>query len=154
MTQSTFNAEAFLQNTVDKGMDTALIPVPEGPHKAQVVKLSLARLEARDGKDEATILEVTWEPMDESVKKATGLDHPQVRQAIWLDLTPQGGLDASKGKNVQLGKLREAVGQNKDGKKWTIAHLNNAVATILVEHRPDKNDPSIVYANVKKVAAA
>lgn len=149
---STFNADAFLQGTVDKEMDTTLIPVPEGPHDAQITKLSVTKLDAKDGKEEATILEVQWSPLSEEVKKATGMDNPTVRQSIWLDLTPGGGLDASKGKNVTLGRLREAVGQNKAGKKWSINMLNGATAQILVVHAPDKQDPSNVYANVKKVA--
>jgi hypothetical protein len=58
----------------------------------------------------------------------------------------------SKGKNVSLGKLREAVGQNKPGKPWSPAHLNGAQLDVLVTHRADK-DTGDIYAEVKRVAA-
>jgi hypothetical protein len=99
-------------------------------------------------------MEISWEVTDDKIKKLTGIDHPIAKQSIWLDLTSEGQLDKGPGKNVALGALREAVGQNKPGKAWAPSHLNNAVATILVKGEKDKSNPDITYARVTRVSKA
>ena len=55
-----------------------------------------------------------------------------------------------KNKNVQLGKLREALGQNGPG-AWSFGMLEGASGIVRIEHR-EWNDS--VFADVKGVAAA
>lgn len=146
---SAFNADAFLQTSTKQSNDTKLIPVPEGDHPAQISKLAV-RSGVKDGTPWYT-LDLVWEVLDEESKKVTGMSKPTVKQGLFLDLTPEGALDMGKGKNVQLGKVREAVGQNKEGRAWSPAMLQGTVATILVKHRPDEKTGE-VYGDVKGVA--
>jgi hypothetical protein len=150
---SSFNPDQFLSTSVSEANDTKLILVPVGVvQSAQVSKLDLRKLDANDQNPERFILEVIWIALDESVKKETGLDKPTVRQSIWLDTLPSGALDMGKGKNVGLGRLREAVGQNKAGKSWAMNMLNGATASLLIEHVLNKKDEQ-TYAQVKRVGA-
>jgi hypothetical protein len=146
-----FNPEAFLGQTVSEALDTQLVPVPEGIHSAQIKSLNLRKLDATSEKEERVILEVTWIALSKEAREATGLENPQVRQTIWLDTNPSGGLDTGKGKNVGLGRLREAVGQNRAGKSWSFNHLNGALADILVKHRPGRDGDENTYAEVARV---
>lgn len=151
---STFNPEQFMSTTTTDKMDTNTIPVPDGTHRAQVDSINYRTLEAKDTNPERTIMEINWAVTSDDVKKKTGLDKPIAKQSIWLDLNGQGQLLTGAGKNIGLGALREALGQNKPGKLWAPSYLNNAVATILVKGEKDKQNPDVVYARVTRVSKA
>lgn len=142
---SVFNPDTFLNTTTTDANETTYTPVPEGEWTA-VIK----EIKPRAAKESA-ILDVVWGVDDQAVIDATGMKNPIVRQTVFLDLTEQGGLDKGKGKNVQLGKLREAVGQNQNGKPWQPGMLIGQVAKIKVGHRMYEGEPQ---AEVKGVAAA
>ena len=152
---SSFNTEQFFQTSTKDAHDTELIPVPEGVYDAVVTKLELKKFDGKDGKPDSHLLEITWSILDHdgSVAKKTGLPENKVRQACFLDIE-NGSLTHGAGKNIRLGQLREAVGQNKPGKAWSPSHLNGAQAKVLVGHRPDRDDPKIIYGEVKKVSKA
>lgn len=144
---STFNPDLFMQTTVEDANSTTLNPVPEGEY-AGVIKKTETRVV---GQNARVVMDVTWGIDDPSVVAATGIESPTVRQSIWLDVTEQGGLDMGSGKNVGLGRLREALGQNVKGKPWSPANLVGSPAKVKVTHTADKNDSSIIYANVSAV---
>jgi hypothetical protein len=146
---SKFNAEAFMQTSTKQSNDTKLIPVPQGDRPAMVKKI-LFRDGVKDGVAWVA-MDLIWHVLDDESKKTTGMDTPTVKQSIFLDLTAEGALDMSKGKNVQLGKVREALGQNKEGRAWSPGQLQGVPATILVSHRPDEKTGD-TYADVKAVA--
>lgn len=145
---STFDAETFLNTQVDGEMDTQFTPIPEGDYMATIDKISFRKIINKNN-EEQVIMDLNWEILDDAVKTATELEKPTVRQSLFLDLTPEGGIDRGKNKNVQLGKVREAVGQNKAGKTWGPAQLQGAVATIKTSQRVDGEN---IYSDVKKVA--
>ena len=90
-----------------------------------------------------------WIVEDANVKALLGRDTVTVKQGIMLDTTPQGGLDTSKGKNIGLGRLREAVNKNADGVPFSFDMLPGLSARISVSHRVNGED---VYAEVKSVS--
>ena len=71
---------------------------------------------------------------DQSVRDLLGLDEPTCRQTVWLDIGEQGQLEFGVNKNVALGKLREAFGQN-DGKPWSPLMMMGQPAIVNVKHR-------------------
>lgn len=144
---SAFNPDLFMQTETNDSNSTRLVPVPEGEYPG-VIKSINPRVVGQNG---SPVLDVVYGIDDEGVKKVTGMNEPTVRQSIWLDVTESGGLDMSEGKNVQLGRLREALGQNQRGKPWAPTMLVGQVAKVKVTHTTDKNDPEIVYANVGAV---
>ena len=54
-----------------------------------------------------------------------GRDKVVVSKQIILDVTPNGAIDTGKNKNIELGRLRAAAGQN-DGQPWSVGHLRGA----------------------------
>jgi hypothetical protein len=145
---STFDPKTFTSAVYTQRGDTEYSPCPEGEYTAQIVDVSARQINTKDG-DERIVLDVKWEVLDESVKQATGRDKTFVRQSVFLDLTNSGHLDFSPGKNVQLSRLREACGQNEDGKPWSIRDLVGSMCQIMVEHR---SGADTVFANVTRVA--
>jgi len=86
-------------------------------------------------------------------KARLGRDKLTVRLQLPLDVTPSGTLDFGPNKNIRLGQLRDALGQNVPG--WTPNLLRGAGPFIgKVTHRADKNDPTKKYAEVAKIAKA
>lgn len=87
--------------------------------------------------------------LDDAEKARLGRDKLTVRADLTLDLNSAGGLDFGPNKNVKLGQLRDALGQNTPG--WTPNALRGAGPFIgKVTHRADKNDPTKKYAEVSK----
>jgi hypothetical protein len=127
---------------------TAYTPVPEGEFQAAVA--SVTPRVTNTGK---ALLNIGWKVDDETVKNETGMAEPMVYQTIWLDVTESGGLDTGKGKNVGLGKLRDALGQNKPGAPWSPGMMVGQVAIVRVGHSIDKRDNVTIQAEVKAVAA-
>lgn len=99
------------------------------------------------------ILDIQWRPSSPELQAKLGVERlPMVRQSVFLDVTASGGLDQGPFKNGDLNRLREAVGLNKDGQKWSFQDLIGKPAKIKVVHRPNEKDPSNPFVNV--VAAA
>lgn len=152
---SSFNPETFMNTETTEALATKLVPVPEGEYMAQISKIE-GRKALNKQEEEVAILDVFWEIMDPEgkVQKVTGRDKSTVRQSIFLDITPEGGLATGEGKNIQLGKLRAALNQNKKGQKWSPAKLTGSVATVTIKHTPNEKDPESPYANISMVAQA
>lgn len=146
MTTSAFNPDLFMQTSIEGEMSTTLVPCPEGEYAA-VIK----DLKPRVLSNGSAVMDITWAIDDETVKKVTGMNEPTVRQSIWLDTTESGGLDMAQGRNVGLGRLREAVNQNVKGRPWVPTNLIGQVARVKVTHTADKNDSSVIYANITAV---
>lgn len=146
-----FDADSFLQSSVSDSNSTALIPCPIGEYQGIISKITPRQWQSKDGTQSGVALDVFWLAEDANVKAVCVRDEVIVKQGIMLDTTPQGGLDMSVGKNVALGRLREAVGKNTPGESFSFAMLPGLAAKISVTHREDKNDPSLVYAEVKMV---
>lgn len=147
-----FDADSFLQSSVTESNDTKIIPCPIGDYQGIIDKVSARQWQSTDGAKTGVALDVIWLVEDAGARAATGRDVVTVKQGIMLDTSPTGGLDMGQGKNVALGRLREAVGKNEPGQPFSFAMLPGLMAKINVGHRPDKNDPEVVYAEVKMVA--
>lgn len=102
---------------------------------------------------QATVL---FSILDEDVRKSLGRDKVLVPMTIWIDMKEDwSGPDFSEGKNVGFGRLFEAAGINSSGGNFgekLNALRGKGPFHVKVGHRPDKNDPNIKYAEVKRVA--
>lgn len=146
-----FDPNQFLSETIVGSNDTRYIPVPQGEYPAIIKSVAARQMPSKaDPSKQVTVTDIVYEIDDSTVREVTGLDNPTVRQSVFLDLTPQGKLDMSKGKNIGLGKLRDALGLNDPSKPFSFADLPGRAAIIAVEHTPGKNEGE-VYANVSKV---
>lgn len=146
-----FDVDSFLQASHSEANSTALIPCPIGEYMGIISKIQPRQWQSKDGTQSGVALDIFWLVEYAGVKATCGREEVTVKQGLMLDTTSLGGLDMSTGKNVGLGRLREAVGKNNPGEPFAFAMLPGLAAKISVSHREDKNDPSVVYAEVKMV---
>lgn len=144
-----FDAQSFLDATITSANSTRVVPVPIGEYMGIVDKVSPRQWQSKDGTTSGIALDVIWLVEDSGVKQLLGRETVTAKQGIMLDLTPQGGLDLSDGKNVGLGRLREAVGKNEAGVPFSFSQLPGSAAKISVTHRVSGED---TFAEVKAVA--
>lgn len=130
-----FNPDTFANSVIEGEMDTKRTPVPIGEYTAIIEDFK-----PRTAKDSA-LLDITYMIDDAGVKQALGRDKVTCRQSIFLDIDESGGLDRGPGKNIQLGKLREAVGQNGPS-AWSPSMLVGQTLKVKVTHRsnPETGD--------------
>lgn len=144
MADPVFNPEMFLNITTNEANSTELLQMPEGEYLAVTKGIgpdSFKSFPIKQG-DRAGQnfyrLDLVWEINDEGGKwrEYLGRD-PKITQGIGLDISKDGTLEMGKGKNVALGQVREALGQNQSGKPWSMSQLGGQVAKIKVKHRLD-----------------
>lgn len=132
-----FNADSFLQQTVEAKLDTKRIPHPEGDwDTGQIVDLKIKDGTSKESGRAWVRLQVAIANTDPQVHADMKLPEDQQPKVYWeefLDLTEDGTLDVSEGKNIKLGKLRQACGQNSD-EEWSIGDLKGAVVGFRVKH--------------------
>lgn len=145
-----FNPDIFLQSTTSEANDTKKIPCPVGEYVAIAEKVTARPWQSKDGLQSGLALDIIWAIDDPQAKEVTGRDNVQVKQGIMLDLLENGGLDMGKGKNVGLGRLREACGLNTPGQPFSPMMIQGRAAKVFVTHRADGED---IYDEIKKVAA-
>lgn len=150
---SNFDPSQLLNITVEGANDTRLIPVPEGEYAAIIEDVQM-----RSGVSQKT--QEPWARLDlkcsieDSQLQATIGRKPSVRGGVMLDLTDQGTLDLGRGRNIGLGRLREACGLNQPGQSFSFTQLVGQYVKVRVGHRADPKDPSLVYDEVKAFAKA
>jgi len=148
---STFDPSTFLDVTISESLDTKTIPVPMGEYPGTIEEVEIKSWQGKDDPSKSGLkLECKVILTDPSIEEVTGRDKNYVTHQIMLDLTPGGGLDLGKGKNVGLGRLREAVGLNTAGEAFSFRMLQGRQAKYAIGHREYKGD---LYADVKGVAS-
>ena len=145
-----FNPDQFLDMQIEGQNDTKIITVPAGEYTAMIEEVKVRQWQAKaDPSKSGLTLDVQWSIDDASVKELLGRDKVTVKQGIMLDLTDAGGLDMGKGRNIGLGRLREALDLNQPGRPFSFTMLTGRVARVSVSHRiADDN----IFAEVKQVA--
>jgi hypothetical protein len=153
-----FNAEQFLQTTVTEANSTELLNVPEGEYVAvsgPVTPENFRSYDIKKGDRAGTkgyALDLEWMINDESGALKAYLGRaPKVRHSLNLEIRADGSLEFGKGRNVELGRLRDALGQNGSGQPWAMPMLGSQVAKIKVKHTLDAATGR-TYVNVTSVA--
>lgn len=145
-----FSPEQFLDMQVTESNDTRAIPVPVGEYTAVAEEVKCRQWQSKkDPSMSGLALDIKWSIDDAAVKELLGRDKVTVNQGIMLELTDSGGLDMGKGRNIGLGRLREALGLNAPGQPFSFMMVSGRVAKISVSHRIDGEN---IYAEVKGVA--
>lgn len=145
-----FNPEQFLDQQFTEANDTKLVPVPVGEYTAIAGEVKCRQWQSKaDPSKSGLTLDIPWEIDDSAVKELLGRDKVTVRQGIMLDLTDSGSMDMGKGRNVGLGRLREALNLNQPGQAFSFSMIPGRLAKIAVTHRIDGEN---IYAEIKSVA--
>lgn len=146
--ESTFDPSTFMNTEVEGEMETRYTPIPANDYNANVDEIDVRSVTTDQG--ESIVLDVTYRIHAPDLATEMGMERLTVRQGIFLDIEANGSIALGANKNVKLGRLREAVGQNGPG-PWNFQMLVGAGPLVIsVSTRPDKKDESIVYNNVDK----
>lgn len=146
---STFDPESFMQTQFTGANDTRFQPCPAGEYPAVVEKVTPREWVSQVKGTSGIALDVSWSIDSPQVREALGRDKVNVTQSIFLDTTPAGGLDMGTGKNINLGRLREAVGLNDPSRAFAVGDFVGKVAKVRVIHEPYKGE---VFAKIDAVS--
>lgn len=146
-----FDPATFLNTTVEEVNDTKIVPCPAGEYLALADKIDIKTWSTKDGSRSGVKLDVLWDIQDDNVKALLGRDKVTVGQTVMLDTSDSGTLDMGKGKNIGLGRLREALELNVNGQPFSFPMITGRLAKVMVTHRIDGED---IYAEIRRVAKA
>jgi hypothetical protein len=151
MVAGQFDPEAFLNQTTDGANSTAYVPCPEGEYNAVCQKVEARPWQGKkDPTKSGVSLTLTWNIDSPEVRQELQRDEVTVRQDIMLDLLPSGGIDTGKGKNVSLGRTRDAVGLNGDG-AFNFKMFEGKVAKVKVVHEIYNEAPQAKISAVSRI---
>jgi len=153
MNDSTFNPETFLSQQFDTALETEYKPVPVGVYQAVLVndekhEMQARRVESEKARDGYFTAFEIWAQIDAPGNDQA--DGKHVRFDTFLDISPSGGLESGENRNVKLGQLRNAVGQNQPGVAWGFGMLVGQVLQIKVSHQEAKDGRT--FARIDAVA--
>lgn len=154
---SIFAPETFLDATTTEE-SVKRPPLPAGKELPALLKGVKAR--TWQGKQDPTksgiAIDVTHEfdlaAFPEIRQLVGGLDKVTISDSIMLDLTDSGSIDYAPGKNTKLRRYREATGMNVAGQAFSPRMLEGRMVRSMIGHRPNPNDPSDVYEEIKSIA--
>lgn len=147
-----FDPQAFLDSSITEALDTVAIPVPQGEYLGVIEKITPRPWQSKDGTQSGMAIDILWIIEDDEVKTFLGRDDVKCKQGLMLDMTPDGKLDVGKGKNIGLGRLREAVGLNTPGQPFSFQSLPGLAAKVSVKHRLATDGTDAIFAEIKSVA--
>lgn len=143
-----FDKETFMNTEVVGKSATSYTPCPVGEWQGYVKDLVLREV------GDSPVLDLIWAIIDDRVKEELGIDEPTVKQTLFLDVDSNGALSFGPNKNVALGRVRDIANLNNPEEAFNFRMLQGIGPFMLkIDHRPDKNDPSRVYADVKRISA-
>lgn len=153
MNDQVFDADAFMNQTIDAPMETGLAGVPEGEYVAMIGDFDSSAFKTiRTKNGDRPVLEIPFMINDDALEAKMGrkMSH---RETYWLDFDDNGKLAVGPDKNTRLGSLRKALGQNVAGQPWSPSMLRNmGPLRIAIKTTTDKNDPEKKYTNITRYA--
>src|SRR3990172_1209414 len=135
-----FDKEAFLQAEYEEAPDTDRTLFPVGEFVAQAIEEFLI-IEPKPFVNEKTGVQQDGSPQlqlklllreDHAIRIREQFGYDADRPVyfttrIYLDINPESGwLEFGPNKNIDLGKIRKALGQNEPGVRWAFTHLKSA----------------------------
>lgn len=149
---SQFDASTFLDATTTEE-SVKRPPLPIGDYTAVIGELKAGNWVAKDDPTKAGAkfdVPLTID-VPGTVQEELGLNSPTltIGDSMMLDVTPQGALDYSPGKNAKLRKYRDATGQNQKGVPFNPRMLQGKVVTVKIGHREYQGD---LFEQVQGVA--
>lgn len=153
-----FDPETFMSQTVDAANATTYRLCPEGTYQATIDEFDPSKVareiewdDKKTGEKRTSIMaNIPFVIQDEQVKATLERDKVVADWSSFLDFDAMGQLDTGPDKNVKLGQLKEALGQNKPG--WNFLMLRGAGPVMVqVKHEQDKKDKEKYYARISKV---
>jgi len=151
--ESSFNPEQFLGAALTAPL-TKRPPAAAGVPYAAVVQMPKIRPWTSEAKGTSGFaadipLEIT---LTDAEASKVGQPKITLSDSVFLDTTPQGGLDMSPGKNRGLRRYYDATGLNKPG--TTMGHLAGQMLKVVLKHDVAKDGSGDIYERVDQIAKA
>lgn len=148
---STFDAANFLNVVYTETHATQYVPIPEGVYPCMTGTPNVVSGNSKtDGKPWYR-LDLPIVIDDAGVREAMGRDEVKSKFSVMLDVE-NGVLASGTGRNVQLGRLRDALGLNNPGEEFTMSMLGGRTAKCSVTHRAHPTRSGEVIAEVNELA--
>lgn len=144
-----FDPSTFLDVSINEANATQSEPVPVGEYLAVTGDPVPRNWQSKDGTKSGVALDVPLEIDDAAVKAKLGRDKVTVTYGIMLDLNESGGIDTGKGRNISLGRLREAIGLNAPGVPFNFRMIAGHPLRVTIKHDVQGDN---IYARVAGVA--
>ena len=152
MSNDLFDVSELSEANVSSANSTNIIPCPEGEFPAIIKKFDIRAWSKEDRS--GVMLDVHLDIDDANAREVTQRDEVIVRHSCSLDVIkgPNGKpmIDERPGTNIDLGRLRTAVGMNTQGQDFNLNMLIGQPVKVLVTHRQNPDNPEEVYAEVKR----
>ena len=152
MSNDLFDVSELSEANVSSANSTNIIPCPEGEFPAIIKKFDIRAWSKEDRS--GVMLDVHLDIDDANAREVTQRDEVIVRHSCSLDVIkgPNGKpmIDERPGTNIDLGRLRTAVGMNIQGQDFNLNMLIGQPVKVLVTHRQNPDNPEEVYAEVKR----
>ena len=145
---STFDPQEFLDTQTTEVNDTRAAPCPVGEYQATIDSVDVKNGVSQKNGNAWTKLNVKWCLEGTDANRILEKEKIYVQQGLLLDITESGGLDMGKGKNTQLGRLRDATNLNAPGAPFSFRMLIGRSAKVKVDHREYEGN---IYDDVKGV---
>jgi hypothetical protein len=157
---SLFDPNTVADIEVTGAMETKRVPIPVGRYNFQVSKLTIKEGTIDDGDRKGEkwwAFELDCEMQagsktstGESIEELTGIPQPHSRYQGFLDRDQKTGvLELGPGRNVDLGKIREAVGLNGSATPFKMKMLVGQVFNGEIVHRANPKSPGEFFAEIK-----
>jgi hypothetical protein len=166
-----FDIASFQNSSITGAMDTRRSVYPEGEYVLQIaaddkaVQIQGGMSAAKDDKPARPWARCTLKcrvvkcpettSMDELAKlMGQPVDELYIYYGIMLDINDNGKLDGGPNRNVKLGAIRAAVGQNDGNIPWHYEMLKTqAFRAKVITVSSDKSDPEAKSNDIRGVAA-
>lgn len=149
-----FDPRSLLTTVVKGKLDTKIAPIPldeTDEFDILCTKVETRVIKSNKTGEQYVSLDTSWEVLDDNVKAVTHLEKPTARYSFILEVDPQRGIVLGEAKNVRLGRLLEAVGIT--SKEWSLSQIEGTTGIGKIRHRPDDDDPEIIYNEIVRVTA-
>lgn len=138
MSDSNFDVNAFMSENIDAPLDTKIDPIPEGEHLGQIgigdKDVDVATGISPKNNKPWMRCDLMIDLSDPNLLAQLKREKVRARYGVMIDLNDSGKLDTRPQRNVTLGKLRDAVGQNKPG-LWNFNMLKGQPIKVKIKHR-------------------
>lgn len=148
---SAFDVSVYENAVIEGANETKYIPIPDGWYQGLCDQVRVKVVKTKDG--EKPVLEVMHQATNASdeLKKLLNRDKVTVRQDMWLDVTEQGAIAMGPNQNINLGKMREAVGLNDPRKKFSFKMLEGSGPYWFYVKGNTNADTGESFSNVTKI---
>lgn len=135
---STFDPTSFINTVYEDAFQTKRVLVPVGTYIARIRGLPDVKLAKQPN---SLMGKITFLILDTMLAQEMNRDEVLLYHTIFMDVAP-GTYELLYGanQNLELGRLRSALGQNDPTQPWNFGRLENAgPLRIIVEHRALKD---------------